>query len=154
MANLVTGTCNCGRHSGTIPKATEMHLCRTSVPYSNGSPSLTNIIPNCIDCRKWAGAMFVTAASSWISSIVLASFRGCSDKPPKSELWTSSTSLQVTMRHETNPRIITGDAEVLLDSFLLGRASKQSIFTTIVASHVVTTHVIRYFKYSAREQNS
>jgi hypothetical protein len=64
------------------------------------------------------------------------------------------TALQLSLQHETNPRIITGDAEVLLESFLFDRASNQSVFTTIVASHVVTTHVIRYFKYLARKQNS
>ena len=35
----VTGSCNCGRHKYTIPKAEKMNLC------------------HCLDCRKWAGAM-------------------------------------------------------------------------------------------------
>ncbi|KAJ9606316.1 hypothetical protein H2200_009277 [Cladophialophora chaetospira] len=39
MSELITGSCNCGRHTYTIPKPTEMNLC------------------HCIDCRKWAGAM-------------------------------------------------------------------------------------------------
>jgi hypothetical protein len=59
-----------------------------------------------------------------------------------------------TLRYETNPRIIARHAEVLLDSFMSDRASKQSMFTAIVASHVATTHIIRYFKYSAGKQNS
>ena len=32
MANLITGSCNCNRHTYTIPKPTEMNLCRISPP--------------------------------------------------------------------------------------------------------------------------
>lgn len=28
MANVITGNCNCGRHVYTIPKPTDMNLCR------------------------------------------------------------------------------------------------------------------------------
>lgn len=28
MSDLITGSCNCGRHSFSIPKPTEMNLCR------------------------------------------------------------------------------------------------------------------------------
>ena len=28
MAELITGSCNCGRHTYTVPKPTEMNLCR------------------------------------------------------------------------------------------------------------------------------
>ncbi|KAF2480854.1 Mss4-like protein [Neohortaea acidophila] len=39
MSNTITGGCNCGRYTYTIPKPDGMNLC------------------HCIDCRKWAGAM-------------------------------------------------------------------------------------------------
>lgn len=78
MAEQITGSCNCGRHTFTIPKPTEMNLCRML-------ECSTDLHPNPHPCPSHHGHNTVTLTIGYGSSIANSSFRALMSLPDPSQ---------------------------------------------------------------------
>ena len=64
-SDKITGHCECKRYTVTIPRSKEMNLCRECICRTRPglAPEMNlgewALIPDCVDCRRWAGSMCV-----------------------------------------------------------------------------------------------